>query len=242
MIKFFRKIRQNLLMENKTGKYFKYAIGEIILVVIGILIALSINNWNEHRNEKNQLKEYLLAIKKNIKNDIIVLNKDAIFRDTLMSKNIRARKEFRQGVINVETMNDAQSFFYEFYFTPNKSGYDAIKNSGLLGKLTNSSLDSLLHKYYVGLENLHEREVSFNTFIENVEYDYRTTFPAIKVHEILRKETISKKEEEKILESYQSNIFQAGVLRASSQGTRIYYSLIKTGETLIKEIDLFIKE
>jgi hypothetical protein len=49
MIKFFRKIRQNLLMENKTGKYLKYAIGEIILVVIGILVALQINNWNENR-------------------------------------------------------------------------------------------------------------------------------------------------------------------------------------------------
>jgi len=49
MIKFFRKIRQNLLMENKTGKYFKYAIGEILLVVIGILIALSINNWNDQK-------------------------------------------------------------------------------------------------------------------------------------------------------------------------------------------------
>jgi hypothetical protein len=48
MIKFFRKIRQNLLIENKTSKYFKYAIGEIILVVIGILVALQINNWNEH--------------------------------------------------------------------------------------------------------------------------------------------------------------------------------------------------
>ena len=44
MIKFFRNIRKNLLMENKTSKYFKYAIGEIILVVIGILIALQINN------------------------------------------------------------------------------------------------------------------------------------------------------------------------------------------------------
>ena len=47
MIKLFRHIRQNLLSEGKTGKYFKYAIGEIILVVIGILIALQINNWNE---------------------------------------------------------------------------------------------------------------------------------------------------------------------------------------------------
>jgi hypothetical protein len=44
MIKFFRKIRQNLLIENKTGKYLKYAIGEIILVVIGIVIALQVSN------------------------------------------------------------------------------------------------------------------------------------------------------------------------------------------------------
>jgi len=53
MIKFFRKIRQNLLLEGRTSKYFKYAVGEIILVVIGILIALSINNWNEIRKNQN---------------------------------------------------------------------------------------------------------------------------------------------------------------------------------------------
>jgi len=53
MIKFFRKIRYDLMEKNKTGKYLKYAIGEIILVVIGILIALQINNWNEHRKIKN---------------------------------------------------------------------------------------------------------------------------------------------------------------------------------------------
>ena len=52
MIKFFRKIRQNLLSQGKTGKYFKYAIGEIILVVIGILIALQINNWNEYQKDR----------------------------------------------------------------------------------------------------------------------------------------------------------------------------------------------
>mgnify|MGYP000731225644 CR=1 FL=1 len=51
MIKFFRKIRYNLMSENRTGRYLKYAIGEIILVVIGILIALQINNWNEHKKE-----------------------------------------------------------------------------------------------------------------------------------------------------------------------------------------------
>ena len=49
MIKLFRKIRQGLLTENKFGKYVLYAIGEIVLVVIGILIALQVNNWNENR-------------------------------------------------------------------------------------------------------------------------------------------------------------------------------------------------
>ncbi len=52
MIKFFRKIRQNLLSQGKTGKYFKYAIGEIFLVVIGILIALQINNLNDQRKAR----------------------------------------------------------------------------------------------------------------------------------------------------------------------------------------------
>ena len=58
MIKFFRKIRQNLLSEGKTGKYLKYAFGEIILVVFGILIALQINNWNEER--KDRIKEQVI--------------------------------------------------------------------------------------------------------------------------------------------------------------------------------------
>jgi hypothetical protein len=66
MLKLFRKIRQNLLMENKTGKYFKYAIGEIFLVVIGILIALQINNWNENRKLENNKQKLLLALKQEL--------------------------------------------------------------------------------------------------------------------------------------------------------------------------------
>ncbi len=54
MIKLFRKTRYNLMETGKTGKYLKYAIGEIVLVVIGILIALQINNWNESRKLQNE--------------------------------------------------------------------------------------------------------------------------------------------------------------------------------------------
>ena len=66
MIKFFRNIRKTLIEKGKTTNYLKYAIGEIVLVVIGILIALQINNWNEHNNLSK--KEVALLI--NIKNDL----------------------------------------------------------------------------------------------------------------------------------------------------------------------------
>jgi len=74
MIKFFRNIRQKLLIEGKTTNYFKYAIGEIVLVVIGILIALSINNWNEERQNKKQETEILKSFQKSIKEDLIRLD------------------------------------------------------------------------------------------------------------------------------------------------------------------------
>ncbi|WP_370476682.1 DUF6090 family protein [Tamlana flava] len=77
MIKFFRKIRQKLLSENKFSKYLIYAIGEIILVVIGILIALSINNWNE--NKKAQLED--VKFLSNLRNEI-QLDTTAIFYRT----------------------------------------------------------------------------------------------------------------------------------------------------------------
>jgi len=71
MIKFFRHIRQNLLSEGKTGRYLTYAIGEIVLVVIGILIALSINNWNENRKNRKAEKDILVNIYENLGIDSI---------------------------------------------------------------------------------------------------------------------------------------------------------------------------
>ena len=76
MIKFFRKIRQNLLIENKTGAYFKYAIGEIILVVIGILIALQINHWNENRKENSSLQILTENLNNEFEKNLIELELD----------------------------------------------------------------------------------------------------------------------------------------------------------------------
>lgn len=69
MIKFFRNIRYDLMEKNKTGRYFKYAIGEIILVVIAILIALQINNWNEERQNDASENQYYCLILDDLKMD-----------------------------------------------------------------------------------------------------------------------------------------------------------------------------
>ena len=69
MIHFFRRLRQNLLKEEKTNKYLKYAIGEIVLVVIGILIALSINNWNQSRQKSKVLNNIYRTVAEDLKND-----------------------------------------------------------------------------------------------------------------------------------------------------------------------------
>ena len=72
MIKFFRKIRQKLLIENKLSKYLLYAIGEILLVVIGIMIALYVNNKNQERGEEMEIKAALVEIQRDLALDVTI--------------------------------------------------------------------------------------------------------------------------------------------------------------------------
>ena len=74
MISFFRKVRKKMADDNKPVRYMRYAIGEIVLVVIGILIALSINNWNHQRLEKIEVNNILQTIVSNLKSDISALD------------------------------------------------------------------------------------------------------------------------------------------------------------------------
>jgi len=105
MIKFFRKIRQNLLVKNKTGKYFKYAIGEIILVVIGILIALQINNWNEDRKTKINEKELYSRILMNLQLDEKRINDYITFYKDEQSMHYKIYKD-SQGIWNNDSIID----------------------------------------------------------------------------------------------------------------------------------------
>ena len=150
MIKFFRKIRQDLLSTGKTGKYFKYAIGEIILVVIGILIALSINNWNEKRKIKNKetviLKEFLTSINSDLKayenfsDPKIERKKRGI--DSLFTY-IFDKKEIKDSLFIDFYTNMSQDIFLRFDNGP----FEDLKSSGL-DIVSNDSLRTAINNAY----------------------------------------------------------------------------------------------
>jgi len=103
MIKFFRHIRKSLLMENKTSKYFKYAIGEIVLVVIGILIALQINNWNENRKTNKVEQNYLSSLNSEFQSNLQELKdhlktQNAILKDSEFLLNLYEHDSITQVV------------------------------------------------------------------------------------------------------------------------------------------------
>jgi hypothetical protein len=103
MIKFFRKIRQKLLKENKYSKYLTYAIGEIILVVIGILIALSINNWNENRKTEEKRRIHYRQLLVDLKTDKDYCKNRIGNFEAILKKYADYEKEFQKGAVNLET-------------------------------------------------------------------------------------------------------------------------------------------
>jgi len=98
MIKFFRKIRQNLLSEGKTGKYMKYAIGEIILVVIGILIAIQLNEWRNEIVNTKQKQKVLLALKTDFEENLTRL-------DTVYYHQEKSFWKFRESRDLIDSIN-----------------------------------------------------------------------------------------------------------------------------------------
>ena len=111
MIKFFRHIRKSLIMENNTSKYFKYATGEIVLVVIGFLIALQINNWNENRKDRIKEIHFLNNVKTDLKLDIAEID-NYIFKRNLRIELANIVLEHFEGkpltdlnIFNMHTVN-----------------------------------------------------------------------------------------------------------------------------------------
>ena len=179
MIKFFRKIRQNLLSEGKTGKYLKYAIGEIILVVFGILIALQINNWNEQRKIENKGKDYIQEIYKELKieksNIDLILNSLSNQYNGIEHVLSFFESENKQLKDTVQFTKNFWSTTRLFIVDRDLNTFDKLKSSGESILLKNDSLSNLLDRFY---KNFDIRILNFKEFPIQVRMDLRRkSFP-----------------------------------------------------------------
>ncbi|WP_411896254.1 DUF6090 family protein [Winogradskyella sp. A2] len=167
MIKFFRKIRQKLLSENKFSKYLIYAIGEIVLVVIGILIALSINNWNEERKANLREQSLYQNILTDLENEDVRLNS--------------ALGQYKQH---------SDAYYQIYYETIGKANYDStsnkldtynilrwhnvfdfvvtIKHKNNISEITNNKIIELLNEKVDSESNVLQANQNFNDFKDEI--------------------------------------------------------------------------
>jgi hypothetical protein len=178
MILFFKKIRMNLLKNNRIGKYLAYATGEIVLVVLGILIALQINNWNQNKLDQASLDDYLTSISRNIESDIAELT-------TLREKrsNMAARVPYLFEIIvgkkylsyeDIWLLSSTTiKLFEQDYFIPDQSGYESLKNSGYLNKLRGEDLEFLIYQYYNLILEINMKEIEYNDSLKNAKKSFQ---------------------------------------------------------------------
>ena len=156
MIKYFRRIRQRLLSENKFSKYLIYAIGEIILVVIGILIALSINNSNELRKTREAEKVYLKEIKSDLIQDTLLLSqviKDHKWRIAqLMSQDSTIDFIFEEIIGELPKVEGVSELEYIFFtdrkFRPKIGTYNSMISEGKSNIISNRELFNNIQNIY----------------------------------------------------------------------------------------------
>jgi hypothetical protein len=246
MLRFFRKIRQKLLSENQLGKYLTYAIGEIILVVIGILIALQINNANTNRKETQTLHGYLSNIKNNIESDKKQIEEIIAFRDSVKVYSEKIIELTQDNEISLDEFlwvtHDEYNVFFDYYLEINPSGFEALKSSGYLGMIQGSEVEKLINDYYLAYNIIIKQEKSLNDFIENMEVLGFQDGVFTRAMEILRKPDaeeyfLSHQEEIKSIINHPSII--GANLRGSIVGGLFnqYNELLSLGEKLRVEIE-----
>lgn len=162
------------MSQNQTSRYLKYAIGEIILVVIGILIALQINNWNDVIKTKNYEQEILSLISQNLKNDSIALSTQIAFSKEATNLTDNLLAEFSKGIYSNDLNQKLGKIISFEMFKSQSSAFEILKSKGI-DVISDRALQLELISYYD--QNLH----SVYEALEDVEESFKTDWtPVIK--------------------------------------------------------------
>lgn len=173
MLPLFRKIRLQLANENKFLKYSRYAIGEIVLVMIGILLALQVNNWNESKKEKRVERMYLKNILSDLKDqnasfDIQIESELSI--NEAASHIIKDYQENNSFVMDSTFFKHATLMTLRKTFVINDPTYTDLISSGNINMLKNVAYKNKLIKYYQELERIEKVIQNNNSLLVDQHY------------------------------------------------------------------------
>jgi hypothetical protein len=251
MIKFFRKIRHRLLTENKFSKYLVYAIGEIILVVIGILIALQINNWNEKHQAQNKMVSNFQNLIEDLKsNKLQLLN--LIERRKEVSNGAGLLIDNYENQIQVDE-NDFVVKLYpvlsERYFEINRNGIDKVITSSAFELEQMETIRDLI-KSYLRISNiLNTFEIKENSAVENMEMVtagngyFRTVWKTFRKNRYKTTDEYNNPDFDflKIMENDELLYILFRYEFVTQTASKHYYDLIEKGDEIIKEIEDYRK-
>ena len=181
MTKLFRNIRKSLLNDGKTSKYLKYALGEIVLVVIGILIALQINNWNEHRKLQKEEIKILMGIKTDLKSTLIELE-TALNWNSESVNHIKKIKTFLKNDLSYDKELDNSFGILPHVYQPfiTKTTYGSLQSLGINIIQNDSLKNNIIDMYDVVFpnildyhkdEDLFKNQVILPYYSKHIEYE-----------------------------------------------------------------------
>lgn len=154
MLKIFRRVRQKLIRQNKVSSYLLYAIGEIILVMIGILLALQVTNWNEEIKVKNELNSILRTVSLDLKRDTLSASSIIQFYDTIKKKSdyIIHKKLNRKNYKKCPECRSLVTIYQPF--VTQKKGYELLKKFSNNNQIKNDTLVTRITQFYTSLNLL----------------------------------------------------------------------------------------
>lgn len=162
MFRILRRIRKDILAGPKENRYILYAAGELLLVIVGILIALQINNWNEQRIEQREIREYALSLSAAIERDIEML----LPVEMQIRASIRQAEELASYLRDrtTEEMDNSELFFLSTHigyrpYAWNRAALEQLKSAGGLRQMRN--------------KRLAERISDYDALTQHLDQDYR---------------------------------------------------------------------
>ncbi|WP_445386465.1 DUF6090 family protein [Robiginitalea sp. IMCC44478] len=246
MLRFFRHIRQRLLTDNKISKYLLYAVGEILLVVIGILIALQVNSWNEAKQEERLAREYLNSLKSDlIKDKIFIENRYPDIREWFDDW-----KKFKLKTEDPSLATDSLIQLAQNEFNPsrpfprayNKNTITTLLSTGHIRLITKELANDILDYYAFMNKSLEDQQLNESVYQSAIiSFTDKYSFESLEVAQSgpLLRELIWKDVDPKDLAPKLSRLIKTKGFVLASRNTELDSLLVKA-KGLITKLDKYL--